>query len=236
MIDAEQTYIQYGIDSITRQLQRTYNKDKVLIMNTFQAYLKRNKRNVCIDVLGCKMMNIPFGAKLVRGAYITEESKIALDQEVESPVFPNKLLVDKGYDETMEFVINNVPPRSHFTVASHNDATIDMALEEVNKRQKELEENKSQISFAQLKGLGDRITYRLAQKGHYTFKYLPYGPTHNLVPYLFRRAEEASYIWLEGKKTLVDVKKELFEVRKLHYKLCAGMAASLLLLMVILHR
>jgi len=233
MIDAEQTFIQYAIDSVTRQLQRVHNKDKVVIMNTFQGYLKRTKRNVSLDVLGCKMMNMPFGAKLVRGAYMTEESKIALDQEVESPVFPNKLLVDKSYNETMEFVIKNVPSRSHFTVASHNDGTIEIALDAVNKRQKELEDQKSQISFAQLKGFGDRITYGLAKKGHYTFKYLPYGPTHNLVPYLFRRAEEASYIWVEGQKKLVDVKKELLEVRKIHYKACAGLGAALLLVMVI---
>ena len=233
MIDAEQTFIQYGIDSITKQLQRMYNKDKVMIMNTYQAYLKRTKRNISLDVLGCKMMNLAFGAKLVRGAYITEESKIALDQELESPVFPNKLLVDKSYNETMEFVINHVPPRSHFTVASHNDITVEIALDAVNKRQKELEDQKSQISFAQLKGLGDRITFKLAQKGHYTFKYLPYGPTHNLAPYLFRRAEEASYIWLEGQKKLVDVSRELFDIRKFHYKACGVLGASLFLLMLI---
>ena len=204
-----------------------------MIMNTYQAYLKRTKRNISLDVLGCKTMNLAFGAKLVRGAYITEESKIALDQEVESPVFPNKLLVDKSYNETMEFVINHVPPRSHFTVASHNDITVEIALDAVNKRQKELEDQKSQISFAQLKGLGDRITFKLAEKGHYTFKYLPYGPTHNLAPYLFRRAEEASYIWLEGQKKLVDVRRELFDVRKFHYKACGVLGASLLLLMLI---
>ncbi len=234
MIDAEQTFIQYGIDSITKQIQRMYNKDRVIVMNTFQSYLKRTKRNVCLDVLGCKMLNQPFGAKLVRGAYVTEENKIALDKEVESPVFPYKALVDKSYNETMAFVIANVPPRSHFTVASHNDETIDIALDSISKRQKELEDQKSQISFAQLKGLGDRLTFKLAEKGHYTFKYLPYGPTHNLAPYLFRRAEEASYIWVEGQKKLVDVRKELFDVRKIHYKAAAVLSAFGLLIMLAL--
>lgn len=233
MIDAEQTFIQYGIDSVTCQLQRIYNKDKVLIMNTYQAYLKRNKRNICLHVLSCKMMGMPFGAKLVRGAYATEENKIALDQEVESPVFPNKSLVDKNYDETLTFVIAHLPARSHFTVASHNDTSIDTGLEAVLKRKKELEDEKSQVSFAQLKGLGDRLTYKLAEKGHYTFKYLPYGPTHNLMPYLFRRAEEASYIWTEGQKKLADVKKELFEIRRFHYRVGAGLAGMAALLMIL---
>ena len=232
MIDAEQTYIQYGIDSITKQIQRIYNKDKVIVMNTYQACLKRTKRNVCLDVLGCAALNQAFGAKLVRGAYVTEENKIALEHEVDSPVLPNKPLVDKIYDETMEYVIQHIPARSHFTVASHNDTTIEIALDNVMKRQKELETQKTQISFAQLKGLGDRLTFKLAEKGHYTFKYLPYGPTHNLAPYLFRRAEEASYIWVEGQKKLVDIRKELFDVRKMHYKASMVLGGSILLLMM----
>jgi len=233
MIDAEQTFIQYGVDSITKQLQRIYNAEKVIVMNTFQAYLKRTKRNVSLDVLGNKLIQRPFGAKLVRGAYSTEENKIALDAEVESPVFPNKPLVDKSYNETMAFTIAHVPANSHFTIASHNDTTVDIALDGIVKRQKDLENEKIQISFAQLKGLGDKITFKLAQKGHYTFKYLPYGPTHNLVPYLFRRAEEASYIWLEGKKKLVDVRKELFQNRKMHYKASAILGAFALFIMAI---
>ncbi len=218
MVDAEQTFIQYTIDSVTRQLQRIYNNDKVVIMNTFQAYLKRTKRNVGLEVLACKMRGKPYGSKLVRGAYGTEENKIALEQQVESPVFPNKMLVDKSYNDIVQFVIKNVPPHSHFTVASHNETTLELALAAVEDRKKELEVQKSQISFAQLRGLSDNLTYHLAQTGHYTFKYMPYGPIENLAPYLFRRAEEASYIWLEGQKKLVHVRHELFDVRKFHYK------------------
>lgn len=226
MIDAEQTFIQYAIDSIARQLQMLHNTQKVVIMNTFQAYLKRTKRNVSLDLIGSANMGLPFAAKLVRGAYITEEDKVALNHEEESPVFPNKMLVDKSYNDTMLFVLDNIPPKSYFTIGSHNDITIELALNSVKEKQKKLETDKCQVSFAQLKGLGDRLTYKLAQKGYSTYKYLPYGPTHNLIPYLFRRAEEASYIWLEGRKKLVDVKKEMFEIRKLHYKAAAVLVAS----------
>eukprot|EP00826_Nyctotherus_ovalis_P037673 TRINITY_DN3456_c0_g1_i19.p1 TRINITY_DN3456_c0_g1~~TRINITY_DN3456_c0_g1_i19.p1 ORF type:complete len:234 (-),score=98.39 TRINITY_DN3456_c0_g1_i19:171-872(-) len=233
MIDAEQTFIQYGIDSITRQLQRLYNKDKVMIMNTYQSSLKRTQRNVCLDVLGCDMLKVPFGAKLVRGAYVTEENKLALDQEVESPVFPNKALVDKSYNETMLFVLQHMPPCSHFNVASHNDTSVEIAEEEVMRRKKDFEKNNIQVSFAQLKGLSDKMTFGLAQRGHYTFKYLPYGPTNFLVPYLFRRAEEASYIWVEGQKKLEDVRHELFDVRKVHYKAGVILAGALILFAII---
>jgi proline dehydrogenase len=234
MVDAEQTYIQYAIDSVTKQLQRIHNGQKVVVMNTYQGYLKRTKRNVMLDVQVCKMIGQPFAAKIVRGAYISEEGKLALEKELDSPVFPNKVLVDKSYNDCMLYVLNNLPPRSYFTIASHNDETVELGLAAVKELQKKLEEDKCQVSFAQLKGIGDNITYLLAQKGFHTFKYLPYGPTNNLIPYLFRRAEEASYIWLEGRKKLADVKKEMFAVRKLHLKGGGIMGGFLIFLLAVL--
>ena len=96
-----------------------------------------------------------------------------------------------------------------------------------------MDAEKSQISFAQLKGLADKMTYGLADRGHYTFKYVPYGPTNHLVPYLLRRAEEANYIWTEGQKKLADIRHELFSVRKIHYKFGAvivGITGMILIL------
>ena len=93
---------------------------------------------------------------------MTEEGQIALKHEEESPVFPNKMLVDKSYNETMLFAVRNLPPRSHFTIGSHNETTIELALGAVTEMQKKLEDTKCQVSFAQLKGLGDKLTYNLS--------------------------------------------------------------------------
>jgi proline dehydrogenase len=45
--------------------------------------------------------------------------------------------------------------------------------------------------MAQLKGFSDQITGTLANEGYKVFKYLPYGPTDTVMPYLVRRGQES---------------------------------------------
>lgn len=58
-------------------MQARYNKDKVYIIPTIQNYLKRSVQRTQFEIDIAKRRNLKFGAKLVRGAYIVEETKIA---------------------------------------------------------------------------------------------------------------------------------------------------------------
>ena len=67
-------------------MQEKYNKDQVYIIPTIQNYLKRSVERTKHEVEIAKRKNLKFGAKLVRGAYIVEETKIANEQKVENPI------------------------------------------------------------------------------------------------------------------------------------------------------
>jgi proline dehydrogenase len=48
-----------------------------------------------------------------------------------------------------------------------------------------------QVTFGQLKAFSDQITGTLAAEGFNVIKYLPYGPTETVMPYLVRRGQES---------------------------------------------
>lgn len=68
-------------------------------------------------------------------------------------------------------------------IASHNVQTCDLGYELMN----ELNLLEANIIFGQLKAFSDHLTFKLAGKGLKVVKYLPYGPTEYLIPYLMRR-------------------------------------------------
>jgi len=231
MIDAEQTYLQSGIESIVSQLQAESNnlenntKKFPIILKTYQAYLKTTKSKILNELEFSQKNNIPMGFRLVRGAYMTEERKIAEKMNINSPIFDTKLEVDKNYDEIISLFISKMPDFSHINIATHNENSVAHALNQLS-QQKRRKNFHSKISFGQLKGLGDSLSYKLAEQGNYIYKYIPFGETENLIPYLLRRVEEASYISYEGQKQLNALKQEIFHYRNLHTKFIIALITS----------
>ncbi len=64
--------------------------------------------------------------------------------------------------------------------------------------------------MAQLKGFSDQITGTLANEGYKVFKYLPYGPTDTVMPYLVRRGQESRQVLREQKFQNEFLKAEIY--------------------------
>lgn len=86
-------------------------------------------------------------------------------------------------------------------MATHNQDTISEAI-----KIKNAHPNPPTVSFAQLLGLADHLTWDLKGKGLPVYKYLPWAETEVMVPYMIRRAQE-----LNQMKYPLDIQYELLK-------------------------
>ncbi|KAF7687225.1 proline dehydrogenase 1, mitochondrial isoform X1 [Silurus meridionalis] len=190
LMDAEQTYFQPSISRLTLEMQRIFNKDKPVVFNTFQCYLKEAYENVCIDVELSKREDWCLGAKLVRGAYMHQERSRAQEIGYEDPINPDYEATTRMYHRCLDYLLEEINSnrKANIMVASHNLDTVKYTIQRMNEINLAPADNK--VSFGQLLGMCDQISFPLGQAGFPVYKYVPYGPVNEVMPYLSRRAEE----------------------------------------------
>ena len=205
-VDAEQTYIQDALDGFTRQLQTKFHKDnKAFILNGYQCYLKSSIRHVRKEMARCRRLGIGSGLKLIRGAYMEEERKLAKEHNYESPVWDTIEDTHKAYDTNMTYVLKNLDTeKDYLLIGSHNRASCDLSKGIIIERGL----TSNNVCFGQLKGFSDSLTFSLSEEGFNVLKYLPYGPTEYLIPYLIRRGHESKQVMREH-LFLDDIKGEI---------------------------
>jgi len=64
LIDAEQTYYQKAIHFFAKALMKRYNREKPIIYNTYQMYLRDSLDTLEKHIKECEKANIHFGAKV----------------------------------------------------------------------------------------------------------------------------------------------------------------------------
>ncbi|XP_041856581.1 proline dehydrogenase 1, mitochondrial [Melanotaenia boesemani] len=190
MVDAEQTYFQPAISRLTLEMQRIYNREKPVIFNTYQCYLKQAFDNVTMDVELSKREGWHFAAKLVRGAYMYQERERAKEIGYEDPINPDYESTNRMYHRCLDYVLDEIAlnRKANVMVASHNEDTVKHTLRRMNALGLLPTENK--VFFGQLLGMCDQISFPLGQAGFPVYKYVPYGPVSEVMPYLSRRAQE----------------------------------------------
>ena len=206
MIDAEESWFQNFIDGVDYRMMEKYNKQYPVESKTYQLnrhdVLDRMKR--AIDMAGSQGFHV--GAKLVRGAYMEKERDRAEEMEYPSPIHQDKASVDRDYDEALRLCMQHID-RIGLCAGTHNEDSsklLTRLMEEQN-----IAKDDKRVFFAQLLGMSDNISFKLADLGYNVAKYVPYGPVEKVLPYLFRRAEENTSIAGQSGREFTLVKKEL---------------------------
>jgi proline dehydrogenase len=79
-------------------------------MNGFQQYLKRMERQVLLELEAAKALEFNLGIKLIRGAYMNEERRLAKEQGYESPIQETIEHTHRNYNTNLQLILNFIRP------------------------------------------------------------------------------------------------------------------------------
>lgn len=205
-VDAEESWIQDAIDQLTDEMMERYNTDSLVVYNTFQMYRHDRLDFLKASLERAKARGYLLGAKLVRGAYMEKERKRAQEMGYLSPIQPDKASTDRDYDLAVKYCVEHYDFIAS-CVASHNQKSTEYQMQLME--EKDLPKDHPHLTFCQLYGMSDNLTFNLAKAGYRVSKYMPFGPIKDVIPYLIRRAQENSSVDGEVGRELLLVNKEL---------------------------
>lgn len=211
LIDAEESWIQDPIDELAQTMMEQYNQGKVIVYNTYQMYLQRGFNFLKQSLALAKQKNYLLGVKLVRGAYVEKEQQQAEKTQQPNPLNPDKATTDRMFDDAATFCLENLADIALFA-GTHNEASCYHIAQLC--QQLKIPPKNPRVFFGQLYGMSDHITHNLASAGFNAIKYVPYGNVKEVMPYLFRRAQENSAIAGQTNRELELIKKELARRKK----------------------
>lgn len=206
LIDAEEYCFQDIIDQKTELMMKKFNIGKTVIFNTIQMY--RQDRIGYLQNLITKARNEQFnlGFKVVRGAYLEKENKLAIKNNYPSPIYPNKNGTDDAYNKAIEIIIDNIDICELY-MGTHNRESVEHLIELMNK--KNIHSNDPRIVIGQLYGMSDNLSFNLTKNNYNVAKYVPYGPLRETIPYLIRRAQENTSVAGQTGRELIMINQEI---------------------------
>ncbi|RQP13225.1 MAG: proline dehydrogenase [Chryseobacterium sp.] len=206
MVDAEESWMQGAADALVEQMMEKYNRDKAIVWNTIQMYRTHRLEYMEENLGRAKERGYFIGYKIVRGAYMEKERERAAEIGYPDPIQPTKQATDNNYNAAIDFIMQHLDRISAF-FGTHNEKSTELVMDKM--RSAGLSNDDKHISFGQLYGMSDNITFYLANQKYNVAKYLPYGPVKDVVPYLTRRAQENTSVAGQTGRELGLIKKEL---------------------------
>ncbi len=189
-IDAEESWIQQEIRGIAMGMMERFNKEAVTVFSTYQMYRKQALSELDEDLRKADQADFTLGVKLVRGAYMETERRIALQAGEVSPIHETKMETDTAFNQGAMLCFRQ---GANLCLASHNQGSCVLFSDFL--RENGIRSDDARFWFSQLFGMADELSASLVSQGFNVVKYLPYGPVEDLMPYLLRRVEENSGVF-----------------------------------------
>jgi proline dehydrogenase len=206
MIDAEESWIQPVVDELAFGFMAKYNTQTPIVYNTAQLYRHDRLEQLKMALARAKEEGFIYGVKIVRGAYMEKERKRAEAKGYTDPIQPNKAATDRDYNAALELILSHIDYMT-VVVGTHNEDSV--ALTATLMRKHGIAFDSRKVYVAQLFGMSDHISFNAANSGLNVAKYLPFGPVKDVLPYLFRRAEENTAVEGQTGRELGLLTKEL---------------------------
>ncbi|XP_062512688.1 hydroxyproline dehydrogenase-like isoform X2 [Corticium candelabrum] len=188
-IDAEYSYMQPAIRSLVLYMQSLHNRQRPVILNTQQTYLKSAEEDNKVNLAIADKCGFVYGAKIVRGAYMDKERTLAKKHGYHDPIYSTYEDTSSCYDRTFDVLLKRAAADGVIVMAAtHNEDSVKFGV----KRMRELgiRRQSGQALFSQQQGMCDHVTFALGQNGYLVYKYSPYGDLGGTMRYLNRRAQE----------------------------------------------
>ena len=206
MVDAEESWIQEPIDHLVDMMMKRYNRERVVVYNTFQMYRHDRLQFLFNSFNKAEEEGYLLGAKLVRGAYMEKENDRAKDMGYPTPIQPNKKATDDAYNMAVRFCVDNYEKIAS-CAATHNAESCMLQARMIH--EKGIQKDHAHLNFCQLYGMSDNLTFNLAAAGYNTAKYVVYGQVKEVFPYLVRRAKENTAVSGDMSREYGLIKKEM---------------------------
>ncbi|KAI1896339.1 hypothetical protein AGOR_G00093780 [Albula goreensis] len=191
LVDAEYTYMNPALSLVTMAMMKKFNQKGAWIWNTYQCYLKES-RLLLLDAISQSVdQSFYLGVKLVRGAYMDKERKLAKQEGRPDPVHQSWEDTNDSYNGNLDIMLDLISLHPHcyrIIVATHNEQSVRHAVSRMGGLG--IDKHAGSVCFGQLLGMCDHVSLTLAQQGYSVYKSVPYGSVDDTVPYLVRRAQE----------------------------------------------
>jgi len=210
LVDAEYTYMNPGISAVALGMMMAFNKEAPVVWNTYQCYLKAALDTITAEMKIVEDNNRCFGAKIVRGAYMEKERKLAKTQGYPDPVNDTYQDTCDMYDRVGEHMMSHIAEvgdRCNIVLGTHNEIS---ALKAAHRLlDLGIPPQSGRVVFGQIYGMADQISVPLAVAGFKVYKSVPYGPLGEVLPYLSRRAAENRTVLAGARRELELLQSEL---------------------------